>query len=117
VLSAININPSAGPILIQEVSDEPGFRSLWNDDTLHDVEPPRHSFAQAQSLAEAAARMNAIARSAKSNSVMNAIAQPKPRAPRGPNAPPESGTHRVSVPVGAEVEEQARGLLDARGRR
>ncbi len=117
VLSAINPIGATGPVLIQEAPDEPGFRSLWNDDTLQDIEPPRHAFPQAQSLADAAARMNAIARSAKSNAVMNAIHPTKQRLAKGPTAPPESGTQRVGVPVGSEVEEQARGLLDARSRR
>lgn len=117
VLSAVNAGSATGPVLIHEAEGEPGFRSLWNDDTLQDVEPPRHAFPQAQSLADAAARMNAIARSAKSTSVLNAIQQGRQRPAKGPTAPPESGTQRTGVPSGSDIEEQARGLLDARGRR
>ncbi len=117
VLSAVNAGSATGPVLIHEAADEPGFRSLWNDDTLQDVEPPRHAFPQPQSLAEAAARMNAIARSAKSTAVLNAIQQGRPRPAKGPTAPPESGTQRTGAPAGSDIEEQARGLLDARGRR
>ncbi|MFO0592293.1 MAG: flagellar biosynthetic protein FliO [Polyangiaceae bacterium] len=118
VLSQINVAAPAGNVLIQDLPDEPGFRSLWNDDTLRDVEPPRPSYP-AQSLAEAAARMNAMARSAAASRAVAAGSSqsiPKARTIKGAPLPPESGTHRVK-PVGAEVEEQARGLLDARGRR
>ena len=119
VLSQINVAATAtGNVLIQDLPDEPGFRSLWNDDTLRDVEPPRHSYP-AQSLAEAAARMNAMARTAAASRAVAAGSNqtiPKARTIKGAPLPPESGTHRV-MPVGNEVEEQARGLLDARGRR
>ena len=109
VLSVLSSSPESAPMALTEAPEEPGFRSLWNDDTLQDVEAPRHFPPQAQSLAEAAARINAIARSAKGAAVFTTPAK-RPRA--ATPAPPESGTKRV----GADIEEQARGLLERRGR-
>ncbi len=112
VLSVLPSAQQAVTLQLAEPTEEPGFRSLWNDDTLQDVEAPRHSPAQAQSLAEAAARINAIARSTKGAAVLSAMNPRRPVPIRPTPVPPESGTKRV----GGEIEEQARGLLERRGR-
>lgn len=111
VLSVLPNSAQTSPLQLAEPTEEPGFRSLWNDDTLQDIEAPRHSPAQAQSLAEAAARINAIARSTKGAAVLTAMGG-KPRPVRPSPLPPESGTKRV----GGDIEEQARGLLERRSR-